>query len=195
MSKDYWKKNLDYYTDTHKQHPGEAQGLDWSEASQKIRFKVLAEAVKDRSPDDSILDVGCGYGDLSKYTDWTSRFHGIDLNPHMIEEAKKRYPSLTFSTANLEEIADTYDWVLASGPFNLKTDDYQEMIQEVIQEMWRLCKKGGTFNILVEGSDIINDEMHFYDPGLVLNYCRTVTPKVVCWIDYLPHDATFALYR
>ncbi len=195
MSKNYWKKTLEHYTDTHKQYPGEAKGLGWSKASQKIRFKVMVEAIKDRNLDDSILDVGCGYGDLSQYTEWASHYHGIDLNQHMIEEASRRYPSLEFSIANLEELERTYDWVLASGPFNLKAEDNQKIIQEAIQDMWKLCKKGVVFNILVEGSKITNDVMHFYDPGRVLNYCRTVTPKVVCYVDYLPHDATFGLYR
>jgi hypothetical protein len=63
-------------------------------------------------------------------------------------------------------------WVLASGAFNLKAKNNQMIVQEAIKSMWLLCNKGIVFNVLIEGSDIRNENMHFYDPGIVLNYCH-----------------------
>jgi len=65
------------------------QGLSWiSDHTQKTRFKVLSE-IGDLN-NKSILDVGCGFGDLYQYL--SNRFHGflytgIDVTSLMIETA------------------------------------------------------------------------------------------------------------
>ncbi|MCH7541987.1 class I SAM-dependent methyltransferase [Patescibacteria group bacterium] len=195
MSKESWSNTLEYYTETHKSSPGTAKGLDWSEASQQIRFKVLIELIKNRSSKDTVLDVGCGYGDLAQLVNWTPNYYGIDINPLILKTAKKRYPNLDFKQANLLDVKEKYDWILSSGAFNVKSDNNEELLQLSIKKMWELCRKGVVLNILVKGSPVKNANMYFYDPGKVLNYCRSLTSKVVCRIDYLPHDATFYLYR
>ena len=45
------------------------KSLGWgNEETQKVRFKVLME-ISGLQITDSVLDVGCGYGDLSYYFD------------------------------------------------------------------------------------------------------------------------------
>ena len=46
-------------------------------------------------PTDSIVDIGCGYGDLFGYLrsiGWHGEYVGIDIVPELIEEARRRYP-------------------------------------------------------------------------------------------------------
>jgi len=143
--KNAWNKTLKYYTKTHKISPGTSQGLDWSESSQQIRFDVLIDSIKNKSSKDSILDVGCGYGDISQIITWTSHYRGIDLNPLIIETAKKRYPNLDFKLSNLSNEHDKYDWVLSSGTFNVKSAHNEELLQQSIKKMWGLCKKRPCF--------------------------------------------------
>jgi SAM-dependent methyltransferase len=197
MSNISWKKTEEYYTKAYEKFPGEVQGLDWgSRSSQDLRFRVLLEGIKKRSSEDSILDVGCGYGDISQFINWTPMYRGIDIVPSMIQVAKERYPKKDFLVANLSDEQHTYDWILASGPYNVKEKNNEKFLEESIQMMWSKCKQGVAFNILVQGPhDVRNEDMYFYNAALVLAYCRTITPYVVCRMDYLPHDAAFYLYR
>lgn len=196
MDKKVSDKTLAYYTNTVKEHPETVQGLDWgTEYSQQIRFTMILEGIKNRNPEDTILDVGCGYGDLSEKVEWTSHYTGIDLNPHMIEIAHKHYPKADIRLADLSDVHETYDWVVASGAFSVKNENNKKYLEDSIRAMWDLCKQGVAFNILITGSDITNDDMWFYEPGEVLAFCRSLTPWMNCRMDYLPHDATFHLYR
>lgn len=44
----------------------------------------------------SILDVGCGYGDLTPHLPPSAHYLGIDADEHMIDEARTLYPSRHF---------------------------------------------------------------------------------------------------
>jgi SAM-dependent methyltransferase len=195
MSDRRWKTTLAYYTKTHKKAPGTAQGLDWSERSQQQRFDILLEGIRERAAADTVLDVGCGYGDLSRRLDWAARYRGIDLNPLMIATARERYPALDFRVANLEDEHGHYDWVVSSGAFNIKVRNSESLLADSIKNMWRLARKGVLFNVLAAGSEVTNPAMKFFDPSEVLAQCRALTPYVVCRLDYLPHDASYYLYR
>jgi len=73
-----------------------ARNLD--EAAQAMT-KLVGEAGQ-FAAGDSILDVGCGFGDSALF--WVQQFQiqhiaGIDINPHEIEAAKKRIDERGFS--------------------------------------------------------------------------------------------------
>src|SRR5258708_1440932 len=57
--------------------------------------KILAELIQSN---DSILDVGCGYGHLVGLLPmpWTGQYLGIDISPDLIEIAKKHWPKQSF---------------------------------------------------------------------------------------------------
>ena len=190
------KKIIEFFTNAHVNFPGEIKGLGWgSLQSQQIRFNILLDGISEKSSKDTILDVGCGYGDLSQYIDWTSHYMGIDLNPLMIQTAVMRYPQLSFKVADISDQKKSYDWILASGVFNIKVMDNQTLLRVGIRNMWDHCKKGIVFNIVVTGSQVKGPDVYFYDPAEILTFCRTLTSSVTCRMGYLPHDATFYLYR
>lgn len=189
-------KTFAYYTNTHTMHPDDVKGLDWSSIpSQEIRFQILLEAIKEKKASDTILDVGCGYGDLSKFVTWTPHYYGIDFVPEMIATAKNRYPNVNFRQASLSDEKRMYDWVLASGPFNVKSKNNSRYLEQAVTRMWQLSAKGVAFNILISGSGVTNKDMYFYDPAKVLTFCRSLTSFVVCRTDYLPHDGTYYLFH
>jgi ubiquinone/menaquinone biosynthesis C-methylase UbiE len=76
---------------------GTVESLGWRNInSQQARYKALTK-VGDLSGA-SMLDVGCGYGDLKAYLDqhYTDfDYIGIDLQPEFINQAKARYKGLS----------------------------------------------------------------------------------------------------
>ena len=89
------------------------KSLGWgSDYSQKKRFDILLDIGVDIN--DSVLDVGCGYGDFSKnFVDYL----GIDLREDAIKMARNKYSDAKFELKSIYDINDTYDWVFASGIF------------------------------------------------------------------------------
>lgn len=66
----------------------------------------------------SLLDVGCGHGDLCNYLQPGTVYTGTDMYPHILAEAKERYPERAFTDICLEELAAgriTWEVVAALG--------------------------------------------------------------------------------
>ena len=99
--------------------------LDWaSPVTQEARFAVLADNVD--LPGKSLLDVGCGLGDLWAYLRRRRvevEYLGVDILEKMVAAARQRHPEARFEQADIFG-ADTYepaafDVVFCSGAFNL----------------------------------------------------------------------------
>jgi len=99
-------------------HPDTVGWLD--KQSQDSRFEIFTQFINE---DDSILDYGCGVGDLYKYLQ--SKYEkfeylGVDIQKGMIENAYKKYPDATFKPVRgIEEIKEKFDWTVASGVFTI----------------------------------------------------------------------------
>lgn len=69
-----------------------------SPEAQETRMKAASEIID--FSDKSVLDVGCGFGDLyaflKKQGIHLRKYVGIDINPRMIAIARKRFPKLKF---------------------------------------------------------------------------------------------------
>jgi SAM-dependent methyltransferase len=102
----------------------------------------------------SILDVGCGTGDLYEYLlqfediDYT----GIDIFSEGIKKAQSKFPKGRFIQQDflaLEE--DNFDFVFSSGALTTKlhTDNY-EILYTWVKKMWEIARIGVVFNVLLE---------------------------------------------
>ena len=68
------------------------RGADWnSQESQYVRFEQLMK-VCDPSRPFSIIDYGCGYGELTWELAKTHDVTGVDLNPERVRFAAREYP-------------------------------------------------------------------------------------------------------
>jgi SAM-dependent methyltransferase len=176
------------------------RALDWaSQASQEKRFDVLTEI--DYLAGRSVLDVGCGLADLSAYL--ASRhipvvYTGYDIAPAVIRFAKERFPHLDLHVIDLmaeETAAATFDFVLASGIFSLRSIGSYPYVEAMARRMYEFCRRGVAFNSLSSRSDLAGPDQFLADPGKVLTICLEITPYVVLRHDYMRHDFTVYLYK
>ena len=100
-------------------NPKEPGIVGWrSHENQRLRFRQLLKYV---SENDSILDYGCGVGDLFEYSkDKNVNYTGIDINENMVKAAKGKYPDGNFNSMNsaFDFEKYDYDWFIASGVFS-----------------------------------------------------------------------------
>ncbi|WP_186292555.1 class I SAM-dependent methyltransferase [Mucilaginibacter corticis] len=172
--------------------------LGWRDRnSQLIRFDALA-TIADLNGK-TILDAGCGHGDLfafllERYPDIMG-YCGVDFIPEMITAARSRFTSPTASfwpVSFMSPDLPVHDYVLASGSLNYASAD-PAYIYKAINRLFELSRFGIGFNLLrkvpYEGLLVA------YDPQDIVASCRTLSDNVVLVDDYDTEDFTVFVYR
>jgi SAM-dependent methyltransferase len=195
------RRTRDYFSANLERFGADVRAVDWGNTeSQRLRFKVLAEVGELNSS--SLLDVGCGMGDLYgwlKENNIKAQYRGIDITPEMTTIAKKRFPSGDFSVGNMLEdpqpSGQHYDFVIASGIFYLRQNEAMEYLQTTVAAMFKAARIGIAFNSLSTWFEPKEPGEFYADPLKTVHFCRTLTPWVRLRHDYHPRDFTVFLYR
>jgi trans-aconitate methyltransferase len=179
--------------------PGNAKSLGWfTEESQLKRFEVLSRAGNlDHA---SVLDVGCGNGDLGVYLSQRFKdvhYQGIDLMKDYLEIATERNqhnPQARFYLGDFMSGAlPKVDYVFACGSLNYKNSD-PAFIQKVITQLYTACTKALAFNLLSQTPNP-NGILVTYKPSEIVEFCRTLSPHVTLIDDYEEGDFTVVLRK
>lgn len=172
--------------------------LSWSsKQAQEIRFKILCE-VGDLN-DKSVLDVGCGIGDLYGYLKDNKikvNYLGIDLVPELIKAARGKYPPAKFGAKDIFSFSDnSFDYVIASGILSFCIPDYREKYLALISKMFAVSKIALVFNMLSKNGPAKGDLLITWDCHEIEKFCQTLTPNVKIIKGYTDDDFTIFLYH
>lgn len=172
--------------------------LWWDYRSMAIRFRELIKGV----PLDgrSVLDAGCGMGDLLPYLYAKStsfRYLGVDINRGFIEIAKKRYEGHNFKVADpFKHRVGDFDVVLSSGVMNGNYDGWLERRKKMIKSLWAQTNQVLAFNMAGGLKPIPNDSLIAYaDAEVMSDFCKTLSDKVILNTDYLQKDFTIVMFK
>lgn len=192
----------DYYNKAIEKHKNGPEVVGWSKKGQLIRFQILSE-IGDLN-NKTILDVGCGQGDFYNFLVKNKgikikKYLGIDVNPLMIERAKKKYPGADFQVKDLikSPFKGSFDYVIESGVFGVDTPNWRGLTQELLLKMFRISKIGMGANFL---SDVIpfkkTKGIHYTSPAEILTFAnKQLNSRLILRHDYLPHDFTVFFYK
>lgn len=170
-----------------------------SREEQELLFTVLTQIGVDPTLE-SILDVGCGVGDLNNFLTSAlgepTNYLGIDINPNMVNTAYQKYPGIKCLTKDLADMEGTFDFVLSSGLFGLKlTDDMYGYLYKSIDKMYQLANIGVAFNMMSDNSKDQQEGLFYYTPTEVFDYCLNKYGKVTMRHDYLEDDFTIYILK
>jgi len=170
--------------------------LDWASAArQRRRFEVLTDNVDLRGL--SILDVGCGLGDLLAFLQQRGievEFTGVDILERMVEHCRRRFDTGRFLKADI--FADDafangeFDLVFVSGAFNLDLGNNLEFLPTAIGRLMKLSRQYVAFNLLHARWPDHEPGYFFYEPDFVLKQLAGHDVDVKLIDDYLPNDFT-----
>lgn len=179
---------------------GTVGALGWRRVESQVkRFEVIA-SIGDLSGR-TLLDAGCGYGDLKEFLD--QRFSGftyigIDQMPEFIAEAKARYanhPDTHFSQTDFTTVDfPSVDFVIASGALGYRCDD-PNFYTDMIRKMYQAATQAFVFNML-DATRFPNHQLLVgHDRDEIAAFCRTLSPRVTVTTDYLEDDFTVFMFR
>ncbi|MBI3134468.1 MAG: class I SAM-dependent methyltransferase [Bacteroidetes bacterium] len=176
-----------------------ARSLAWNDQkSQQTRFDTLTQAGDFNNA--SILDIGCGNGDLCLYLSQRYSgfsYFGIDLMASFLDNAIEQTKSCSdtrfylgdFMLVELPQV----DYVLLSGSLNYKQSD-PEFIFNAITKLFHQSNIAFGFNLL---SGVLNPDgiLTAYDPEQIVAFCRTLSPHVIFRDGYAENDYTVIMYK
>lgn len=199
------KRIIDSQRDAWLRYGYHPHALYWSDLNiQHLRFAQLQKIGMQSG--DSVLDVGCGFGDLAGYLSLQgikSRYTGIDLSPELLAEGRKRYPESCLLEGDLFDInpePESFDYVLMSGALNRDLQDKGSYAYKTLRLMFAICRKGMAFNLLDARHEWIKGrwDLQSFLPDEVLRFVKQFTPKPVAVQlvdDYLDNDFTILVWK
>lgn len=174
--------------------------LGWDKGKQNIRFEVLLSFFNLNGK--SILDLGCGFGDLNislydKNID-SFKYLGVDLVGEFIDEGRRRYPqdNIKFLKANFLEypFKEKFDIIVASGIFNDKfiSGNNDIFVEKVFEKTWSLCRDGFAFDFLSDKVDYKYNHTYHNNPEHILKLAYKLSRNITLRNDYMPFE--FCIY-
>ncbi len=181
-----------------------AQGW-FSYDSQQARFQALCQPLELAGK--SVLDLGCGYGDLKQYLDEISRaqpsenneiasYLGIDQQRAFVKAARARFASSAntdfvhadFSNFSLPKV----DVVIVSGAFNYFSRD-SGYLYKLIAAMYESAQCAVAFNLLDSRYFTSDKTLVAYNPDEVLSFCLSLCPNSQLFDNYAKNDFTIIM--
>jgi SAM-dependent methyltransferase len=202
LGEEYTRLVRMHYDERLSEYGEDVRSLYWSgPVSQQTRFGVFLKAgdLSGRS----VLDVGCGFGDLYGFLREHGvdvEYHGVDLNPNMVEIAQNRYPDAHFAVANILDGCDEErrDYVFESGVLTQEHQPWYPFVTRMLRRMFELANVAVGFNMQsawIPDASKLPKHVNF-DPLHWIDFCRcNLSKRVVFLHDYFPHDFTIFVYK
>jgi SAM-dependent methyltransferase len=203
LSKKDIKEVVDRYSKRFLQFGYSPKTLGWDKGKQDIRFDILTSQYNFQNK--SILDIGCGFGDLNKSLQnkfkFDYKYYGIDIVPDLIDQAKKKFTgkNICFFCGDFlsEEFNSKFDYAIASGIFNFKLleGDNYNYIENVINKAFELCRDGFAFDFLSDKVDYQYENTFHSNPEKILNIAFKYSRNVILRNDYMPFEFTLFVFK
>lgn len=144
---------LTYYDDLQGSRD-DARRVGWRDPlEQAFRYELVYQLLSEGS----VLDVGCGMGDLCGFLrsrGFEGAYHGVDLRCDFVEVARARWGD-HFEECDIREFDADFDWVVAIGT---TIGDERSLTMTDLDSCTKRCGGRGIYLVLEESSP--------FDPAL-----------------------------
>jgi SAM-dependent methyltransferase len=190
------------YQKSYKKYGVGPKALKWhSEKAAKQRYEQIVVDIDFNGK--SILDVGCGFGDIIPYIADKSdifSYTGIDFVPEFIKEAKRIYPKHRFLVGNYfkQPLERKFDIIICSGALNGNYADNLGFRKKAIKTMFNHVKECLVFNMAgrhPKPKTAKHSNVWFADSKTIHDYCKTLSKKVLLKDDYHSNDFTIVMFK
>jgi SAM-dependent methyltransferase len=183
----------------------DSRTLGWNKDCQWVRFDAAVEGVQTEEME-SVLDVGCGFGDLLGFLrerGWRGRYFGVDLVEELVAEARREYAADSAAEFLCADIHDAgalpvCGMAVALGLFNHHVEGGNEpLIRDTIAAMWRASSSVVVCDFLSLSSDPDRREsrLHYHDPADAYRLGAAYSKRVMIHHAYMPFEFQLKIWR
>lgn len=200
---------VEHYRDNYQKYgANNERSLGWAKNKQELRFKQLLRFLKP-NPEESLLDIGCGFADLYGYLKKNPEYHnidywGIDIMKEFIDIATQNYPEKA-NHLMCKDFAENvnnrkYDYCVVSGTFNYKIfeseSEQYEFISEMMEKALSICNVGIAFDFLSDKVDYRTSEEDFHSsPEKMLSLAYKLSRNVILDNSAMPFEFCITIFK
>lgn len=173
--------------------------LEWTHVrTQRMRFEafLLDHDLHGRS----VLDVGCGLGDL--YAHLRRRgveveYTGYDLSPEMTRLCRVCHPGVRFESGDFLSFQppSRFDYAVAFGIHNIRVPTGRAILEAVTRHQFELSTIAAHVSLLTDRYSQFAARVQAWRAEEILGLSLGITPHVALHHDYLDNDFSVTLYR
>lgn len=201
----------EFYEQCYEKYGAVPQGVDWpNHHDLSKRFNIMLDVFAHEAMNSTInlLDLGCGYGELVNYLatihlNKKILYTGMDISKKFVEAARQQHPDHDFLEYDILKNPlppESYDYVIMNGLLTEKRNLFwHEMVsfaQQMIQEAFKLCRKGIAFNVMSYHVDWCQPHLFYWSfdemASFVFKHC---TRHMVLRNDYGLYEYTVYAYK
>ena len=182
-------------------HGRDIKTVGWgSEQSQRQRFEVLFRGLNPKGK--TILDVGCGLGDLIPFlesqTDGNFNYIGIDIAEKLVDDARLTYghAGRVFHAGDIfSTTVPPIDIAVLSGALSLKVPGIEEYANATMKRMFELSREAACLNFLTKYVDFELEKNQHYQPELIFSNAKKISRRVNLLHDYPLYEFTVQIIK
>ena len=185
-----------FYKNAIKKHGISPQGVCWIDsARQQMRFDVLHSFLPKDLSSSSIVDAGCGFGDLYHFfknnQNLPQKYIGIDAVSEMCVLAKEQTHQEIIKANILRAELPSADYYLCSGAMNILTRFETTLF---IRKCFEASKKGFIFNVLYGNRE--SEIYNYLNKKALEDIAKELGVKEISFRDdYLENDITMGFFK
>lgn len=169
--------------------------------TQYLRFAELVKFIDLNDEKKTLLDLGCGNGELYKFLNFLGfrgRYTGYDINEKLLAQARSRFLGVDVQCRDImgETITQRFDYVVMSGLFNKNLGQSTDWIFSFSKSMFALCSQVMIFNMISAHVTYRDETMYYMDPAEMFGFCvRNLSRRTTIAHHNLPYNFTLAVFR
>lgn len=175
--------------------------VGWGSAEdQKLRFEMLFRNLYPKGK--TILDVGCGLGDLVPYlseiTNRDFKYIGIDIAENLIKDARKTYKgkNILFYVGDIFSVQVPHvDYAVLSGALSFKQEGIEVYAINTMKRMFELSNEVASLNFLSKYVDFEAEKNQHYLPEEIFKKAKQLSKRVNIFHDYPLYEFTIQILK
>ncbi len=195
------EKSNQLYDKRGQKYPFTSKAVCWDNPqTQYFRFHEIARHLS-MDEDRSVLDVGCGNAEFYQFLNFSGfkgQYRGYDINQELLSQARKRYPGIVVEQVDIltQEVDEQFDYVVVSGLFNLNFGQTEAWVEQMLTELFKLCRKKLIFNAISTHVNFQQEEMFYLDPARILQFVlQNLSSQCVLEHGALPYNYVVAISK
>lgn len=202
QSNDITARQIDIYNEVADKYGTSNKAVLWDDPqTQYLRFAELVKCMDFNDSRKTLLDVGCGNGELYKFLNflgYRGQYVGYDINEKLLAQARSRFAGIDVQSKDImsEVIERRFDYVVLSGLFNVNVGQSSAWVHDFLKKMYALCDGIMVFNMISTHVTFRDEKMFYMNPAEVLSFCiENFSKRTTLAHHNLPYNYTVTVFK